>query len=111
MHMYRAKAATLPTKFLMLSVRGYQLLLSPWLGNSCRFEPTCSSYSLQALELHGAAAGTYLTLRRLARCNPLCAGGHDPVPDQPPPLFAWAVRGRSSMPSRTPSNPTHKTPQ
>jgi len=65
--------------FLMLLVRGYRLLLSPWLGSSCRFEPTCSVYALQALELHGAARGSYLTLRRLARCHPWCIGGHDPV--------------------------------
>ncbi len=65
---------------LMALVRGYRLLLSPWLGSSCRFEPTCSIYSLQALEQHGAARGSYLTLRRLARCHPWCAGGHDPVP-------------------------------
>lgn len=66
--------------FLMGLVRAYRLMLSPWLGSSCRFEPTCSVYSLQALELHGAARGSYLTLRRLARCHPWCAGGHDPVP-------------------------------
>jgi hypothetical protein len=65
---------------LMALVRGYRLLLSPWLGSSCRFEPTCSAYSLQALELHGAGRGSYLTLRRLVRCHPWCAGGHDPVP-------------------------------
>ena len=52
---------------LMALVRGYRLLLSPWLGSSCRFEPTCSQYSLQALQQHGAAAGSYLTLHRIAR--------------------------------------------
>jgi putative membrane protein insertion efficiency factor len=62
-------------------VKGYRLLLSPWLGSSCRFEPSCSAYALQALQQHGAAAGTYLTLGRLARCHPWCEGGHDPVPD------------------------------
>jgi len=62
-------------------------LLSPWLGSSCRFEPTCSVYSLQALEQHGAAAGSYLTLRRLVRCHPWCAGGADPVPTERPRLF------------------------
>jgi putative membrane protein insertion efficiency factor len=72
---------TLPQRTLMLLVRGYRLFFSAWLGNSCRFEPTCSAYSLQALQRHGAAAGTYLTLRRLARCHPWCAGGHDPVPE------------------------------
>lgn len=61
-------------------VKAYRLLLSPWLGSACRFEPTCSAYSLQALKQHGAAAGTYLTLYRLARCQPWCEGGHDPVP-------------------------------
>lgn len=61
-------------------VKGYRLLLSPWLGQACRFEPTCSAYAIEALERHGAAAGSYLTLRRLARCQPWCQGGHDPVP-------------------------------
>ena len=68
-------------------VKGYRLLLSPWLGSACRFEPTCSAYSLDALQRHGAAAGTYLTLARLGRCHPWCEGGHDPVPAQPPRLF------------------------
>lgn len=63
-------------------VKGYRLLLSPWLGSACRFTPTCSVYSIQALEQHGAAAGTYLTLARLGRCHPWCQGGHDPVPDR-----------------------------
>ena len=70
---------------LMGLVRAYRLLLSPWLGSACRFEPTCSAYSLQALEKHGAAAGTYLTVARLLRCHPWCAGGLDPVPGVVPP--------------------------
>ncbi|MBU0588137.1 MAG: membrane protein insertion efficiency factor YidD [Gammaproteobacteria bacterium] len=69
-------------------VKAYRLLLSPWLGSSCRFEPTCSAYSLQALEQHGAATGSYLTLARLVRCHPWCAGGHDPVPAKSPRLFS-----------------------
>lgn len=69
-------------------VRAYQLLFSAWLGSSCRFEPTCSGYALQALRQHGAAAGSYLTLRRLARCHPWCAGGCDPVPAEPPRPFS-----------------------
>ena len=73
-------------------VKGYRLLLSPWLGSSCRFEPTCSAYSLQALQLHGAAAGSYLTLARLARCHPWCTGGHDPVPDAKPRLFIQLIQ-------------------
>ena len=70
----------LPQRALMTLVKGYRLLLSPWLGNSCRFEPTCSAYSLQALDQHGAMAGATLTLYRLVRCQPWCQGGHDPVP-------------------------------
>ncbi len=72
-------------------VKGYRLLLSPWLGSACRFEPTCSAYSLQALQRHGAAAGTYLTLARLARCHPWCEGGADPVAPEPPRLFTKLI--------------------
>ena len=81
-------------------VRGYRLLLSPWLGSACRFEPTCSQYSLQALQQHGAAAGSYLTLRRLVRCHPWCDGGHDPVPQEPPRLFSrWGTTPPPQQPS------------
>ena len=80
---------------LMALVRGYRFFLSPWLGSACRFEPTCSAYSLKALEQHGAAAGTYLTLRRLVRCHPWCDGGHDPVPDQAPKLFTGLTSSSS----------------
>ncbi len=74
-------------RLLMVLVRGYRLLLSPSIGSACRFEPTCSAYALQALERHGAARGSYLTLARLVRCHPWCAGGHDPVPEAAPRLF------------------------
>lgn len=72
---------------LIALVKGYRLFLSPWLGSACRFTPTCSAYALQSLQDHGALAGSYLSARRLARCHPWCAGGHDPVPAQPPRLF------------------------
>ncbi len=72
-------------------VKGYRLLLSPWLGSACRFEPTCSRYALGALESHGAAAGTYLTIARLARCHPWCDGGLDPVPEHKPRLFSRLI--------------------
>ena len=75
---------TVMQRLLMGVVKGYRLFLSPWLGSSSRFEPTCSVYSLQALERHGTAAGSYLTVRRLVRCHPWCDGGHDPVPQQLP---------------------------
>lgn len=77
--------------FLITLVKGYRLLLSPWLGSSCRFEPTCSAYSLQALQAHGALAGSYLTLARLSRCHPWCAGGLDPVPTEKPRLFTQLI--------------------
>jgi len=93
----------------MALVRAYRLLLSPWLGNACRFEPTCSAYALQALERHGAAAGSTLALGRIARCHPWCEAGFDPVPTQPPRLFtALLARGagrRSSDPSSDSATP------
>jgi putative membrane protein insertion efficiency factor len=69
----------------------YRWLLKPWLGNACRFEPSCSSYALQALDRHGAAAGSYLAARRLLRCHPWCDGGLDPVPTQRPRLLGGVL--------------------
>ena len=83
-------------RLLMGIVRGYRLVLSPWLGSACRFEPTCSAYALQALERHGAAAGSYLTVHRLMRCHPWCAGGSDPIPEQAPRLFSALFSPTSS---------------
>jgi putative membrane protein insertion efficiency factor len=77
-----------PQAVLVGAVRAYRFALSPWLGSACRFEPTCSAYALDALEKHGAAAGTVLTVGRIARCHPWCAGGHDPVPATPPRFFS-----------------------
>jgi putative membrane protein insertion efficiency factor len=90
--------------FLMMLVKGYRLLLSPSLGSACRFEPTCSAYSLRALELHGAAWGSYLTLARLARCHPWCEGGHDLVPAVAPRLFTRFVVPLTAAPEPSPSS-------
>lgn len=68
------------SRILLALIRLYQLLLSPWLGQQCRFVPTCSQYATEAIQRHGAARGSWLTVRRLARCHPGCDGGHDPVP-------------------------------
>lgn len=76
-----ATLVDLPRQALLLLVRGYRLLLKPWLGNACRFEPTCSQYALDALQRHGAAGGSLLATWRLLRCHPWCDGGCDPVPD------------------------------
>lgn len=86
-----ARVALLPRRALMALVHGYRFLLKPWLGNVCRFEPTCSAYALGALDRHGAAAGSWLAAGRILRCHPWCAGGHDPVPDAPPRLFRHLV--------------------
>ncbi|MFM7923890.1 MAG: membrane protein insertion efficiency factor YidD, partial [Planctomycetaceae bacterium] len=66
--------------------------------------PTCSVYSLEALERHGASAGSYLTVHRLLRCHPLCAGGHDPVPAEPPKVAASRLTFRTGP--RSPSTLT-----
>lgn len=100
-----------PGRALIALVRFYRFCLSPWLGSSCRFEPTCSAYALQALERHGAAAGTYLTLARLVRCGPWCPGGHDPVPSEAPRLFRrWAhATAANATRAPQPSRDDHTT--
>ena len=91
-------------RLLIALVKGYRFFLSPWLGSSCRFTPTCSAYGLQALQEHGAAAGAYLTAVRIARCHPWCDGGHDPVPAERPRLFTgWPFRpGKPSQQRNSP---------
>ena len=61
-------------------IKLYQKTLSLMIGRSCRFYPTCSSYSIQAIEKYGSIKGLWLTLKRLVKCQPLCEGGFDPVP-------------------------------
>jgi putative membrane protein insertion efficiency factor len=67
---------------LSLPVRAYRLLFSPWVGHNCRFQPTCSAYALEALAKHGGIKGSWLTLRRIGRCQPWGSDGYDPVPDK-----------------------------
>lgn len=66
---------------LIALVKGYRWLLSPLIGPTCRFYPSCSAYSLEALQRYGAIRGSWLTLRRLSHCHPWNDGGFDPVPD------------------------------
>lgn len=68
---------------LILFVRGYQVALSPLLPAACRYHPTCSNYAIEALEKHGALRGTWLAVKRIARCHPFRPGGFDPVPEPP----------------------------
>jgi putative membrane protein insertion efficiency factor len=66
-------------RFFVFLVRIYQRIISPLLPQTCRFHPSCSTYSIEALREHGALRGTWMTLRRISRCHPLSAGGYDPV--------------------------------
>jgi len=66
--------------FLIKSIHVYRRLLSPVIGQQCRFTPTCSRYAEEAIELYGPARGSWMAARRILRCHPLCEGGHDPVP-------------------------------
>lgn len=70
----------LACKILILLVRAYQIVISPHIGPCCRFEPTCSNYCIQALQIHGFWKGSWLTFRRLMRCHPFGSSGYDPVP-------------------------------
>ena len=65
---------------LIWLIKGYKYFLSPWLGNQCRFEPSCSTYAMEAITRYGAIKGSWLTIKRLVRCQPFCKGGEDPVP-------------------------------
>ena len=65
---------------LIKLIQAYQIILSPLFGQQCRFYPTCSQYAIEVIPKHGAFVGTYYTIRRLSRCHPWHAGGHDPVP-------------------------------
>ncbi|MDX1460914.1 MAG: membrane protein insertion efficiency factor YidD [Xanthomonadales bacterium] len=67
-------------KFLLGLIRTYQLTIAPLLGQRCRFTPSCSRYTAEAIRRHGTWRGSWLGIRRILRCHPLCEGGHDPVP-------------------------------
>ncbi len=64
---------------LVAALRGYKLLLSPWLPSACRYYPTCSEYMLDAVVKHGCVKGVWMGLKRLGRCHPFHEGGYDPV--------------------------------
>jgi len=67
-------------KFLVLDILGvYKVMVSPFLPPACRFEPSCSEYARDAVEKYGAMKGSWMALKRILRCQPLCKGGHDPV--------------------------------
>ncbi len=67
---------------LILLIRFYQIAISPYTPSSCRYSPTCSSYSLEALKIHGLKNGGWLTIKRIISCNPWGGNGYDPVPEK-----------------------------
>lgn len=71
------------SKLIVGLVRFYQLVISPWTGNSCRYSPTCSQYMIEAVNEWGPAKGFWLGLKRIGRCHPWGGHGHDPVPKNP----------------------------
>ncbi|MFN5802755.1 MAG: membrane protein insertion efficiency factor YidD [Burkholderiales bacterium] len=86
-----------PVRWVLLqSLRAYRFFLSPWIGQQCRFWPSCSNYASESIEKHGAIAGTYLASKRLLRCHPWCQGGHDPVPEKSPCSGLFNGAGRST---------------
>jgi len=67
------------SKVFLYILRFYKAAISPYLGNNCRFTPTCSEYAMEAIRRYGALKGSWLALKRLLRCHPFCKGGYDPV--------------------------------
>jgi len=68
-------------KILIVFIKAYQLVLSPYIGQHCRYTPTCSCYAIEAIDQHGSLKGGWLGLKRLLRCHPWAKGGYDPVPE------------------------------
>ena len=78
--MAEARKPNFAIRVVIAFVLVYRRVVSPWLGPTCRFHPTCSRYAIEALRTHGLLRGCWLTLRRVSRCHPFHAGGLDPVP-------------------------------
>jgi putative membrane protein insertion efficiency factor len=91
-------------RLLIWPIRFYRYFLSPWIGQSCRFTPTCSVYTMEAIETHGAGAGVYLGFKRICRCHPFSPGGLDPVPPVP------GAAGRRTVDTSSTDHSTSKPP-
>ena len=88
-----AARPTLLARLLVLPIEGYRRLISPFLGQRCRFAPSCSAYAVDALRAHGAARGLRLAVCRVARCHPWNAGGPDPIPPRAPSVSSGLSTG------------------
>lgn len=88
-------------QILRFLIRCYQLVLSPLMGPSCRYDPSCSAYALEAVLTHGAVRGSYLAVRRILRCHPWGGWGYDPVPAPREGCRGHHVNSRSQAAERT----------
>ena len=90
-------------RLLLVLLGGYRRWVSPLLGPRCRFAPSCSAYAAEAVVLHGAVSGSWLAVRRIARCHPFHPGGHDPVPPARPTRVTVRPSTRAATPSPSPA--------
>ncbi len=93
-------------RLMALPVRGYRLVVSPFVGHNCRYLPTCSAYALEALEVHGAFRGGWLALRRILRCHPSGGSGIDAVPEVVPRAHPTRSKKMITSPKVTPNRDT-----
>lgn len=96
-------------KWLLVGfIRLWRAVISPIYGNVCKYYPSCSAYGLEAVQVHGAARGSWLTVSRIARCNPWSKGGYDPVPGTPA-AEEWAREQAEKLTPDAPSTPRGKS--
>lgn len=88
----------IPSRIAVLLIRSYQVLISPLLGENCRFHPSCSRYAVESIERFGLLRGAFLSVMRIMKCGPWHSGGFDPVPEAFPPFFDRVFNRREYSP-------------